>query len=129
MILQNIHRFFLFLALPFLVFLSQDVYEAMWFTDASGHRSFGIGIGTLILLINVILLSGYTLGCHSFRHSIGGLFDRLSERPIRRRLYDCSSCLNRAHMKWAWCSLVMVAFSDLYIRLCSMGIWHDWRLF
>ncbi len=129
LILQNLHRFFLFLALPFLVFLSQDVYEAMWFTDASGHRSFGIGIGTLILLVNVILLSGYTLGCHSFRHSIGGLFDRLSERPIRRRLYDCSSCLNRAHMKWAWCSLVMVAFSDLYIRLCAMGIWHDWRLF
>ena len=129
LILQNIHRFFLFIALPFLVFLSQDLYEAMWFTDASGQRAFGIGLGTLVLLANLVLLGGYTLGCHSFRHAIGGLFDRLSERPARKLLYDCSSCLNRSHMKWAWCSLVMVAFSDLYIRLCSMGIWHDWRLF
>jgi len=24
-------------------------------------------------------------------------------------------------------SLIMVAFSDVYIRLCAMGIWHDWR--
>ena len=129
LILQNIHRFFLFIALPFLGFLSLDVYEAMWFTDATGQRAFGIGLGTVVLLANLLLLGGYTLGCHSFRHAIGGLFDRLSERPARKLLYDCSSCLNRSHMKWAWCSLVMVAFSDLYIRLCSMGIWHDWRLF
>ena len=129
LILQNVHRFFLFLALPFLVFLSVDLYEAMWFTDAGGQRAFGIGVGTLVLCANLILLGGYTLGCHSFRHAIGGLFDRLSERPARKALYDCSSCLNHSHMKWAWCSLVMVAFSDLYIRLCSMGIWHDWRLF
>lgn len=128
LILQNIHRFFLFIALPFLVFLAQDVWEALWFTNATGQREFGIGVGTLVLLANLILLGGYTLGCHSFRHAIGGLFDRLSERPARKTLYDCSSCLNRAHMKWAWCSLLMVAFSDLYIRLCSMGIWHDWRL-
>ena len=19
-------------------------------------------------------------------------------------------------------------FSDIYVRLCSMGIWHDWRI-
>jgi hypothetical protein len=31
-------------------------------------------------------------------------------------------------MRWAWCSLVMVAFCDLYIRMLSMGIWTDWRL-
>lgn len=129
LILQNIHRFFLFLALPFLVFLAVDVYKALWFTDASGQQAFGLGVGTLVLLANLILLSGYTLGCHSFRHAVGGLIDRLSEQPARKALYDCSSCLNRAHMKWAWCSLVMVAFADLYVRLCSMGIWHDWRLF
>jgi hypothetical protein len=129
LLLQNIHRFFLFLALPFLVFLAQDAWEAMWFTDAAGHRGFGIGVGTILLTINVTLLGGYTLGCHSFRHAVGGLLDRLSERPVRKAMYDCSSCLNRNHMKWAWCSLVMVAFCDLYVRLCSMGIWTDWRLF
>ncbi|MES2125326.1 MAG: succinate dehydrogenase [Gemmatimonadota bacterium] len=129
LILQNVHRFFLFLALPFLVFLSVDVYQALWFTAADGSREFGVGVGTLVLLANLILLSGYTLGCHSFRHAVGGLLDRISERPVRKALYDCSSCLNRGHMKWAWCSLVMVAFADLYVRLCAMGIWHDVRLF
>ena len=129
LILQNIHRFFLFLALPFLVFLAVDVYKALWFTDTSGQQTFGIGVGTLVLLANLTLLSGYTLGCHSFRHAVGGLIDRLSEQPARKALYDCSTCLNRSHMTWAWCSLVMVAFADLYVRLCSMGIWHDWRLF
>jgi hypothetical protein len=24
--------------------------------------------------------------------------------------------------------LFWVGFSDLYVRLCSMGIWHDFRL-
>jgi hypothetical protein len=31
-------------------------------------------------------------------------------------------------MIWAWMSLVWVAFSDVYVRLCAMGIWHDVRL-
>jgi hypothetical protein len=32
-------------------------------------------------------------------------------------------------MLWAWMSLFWVGFSDLYVRLCAMGIWHDWRIF
>jgi hypothetical protein len=32
-------------------------------------------------------------------------------------------------MLWAWMSLCTVGFSDLYVRLCSMGIWTDWRIF
>jgi hypothetical protein len=42
--------------------------------------------------------------------------------------YDCVTCLNKWHMRWAWASLVMVMFADLYVRLCSMGIWTDWRM-
>jgi hypothetical protein len=128
LILQNVHRYFLYLALLFLLLLAHDVWKAMWFTDAAGRVSFGIGVGTLVLAANVTLLSGYTLGCHSLRHFVGGIFDRLSEHPVRRVAYDCSSCLNRYHMQWARLSLVMVAFADLYVRLCSMGIWHDWRI-
>jgi hypothetical protein len=81
-----------------------------------------------VLAANVILLGGYTLGCHSLRHVIGGYLDQLSRSPVRRRLYDCSSCFNRAHMRWAWTSLFSVAFADLYVRLCSMGVWMDWRI-
>ena len=62
------------------------------------------------------------------RHLIGGTFDRISEHPVRHKLYDCVSCLNGAHKKWAWASLLWVAFSDIYVRLCSVGIWHDWRI-
>ena len=129
LIVQNIHRYFLYIALIFLVVLTYDVYQALWFTDpGTGQRSFGVGMGTLVLAGNVILLAGYTFGCHSLRHVVGGYLDRLSGSPVRRRLYDCSSRFNRAHMRWAWTSLFSVAFADLYVRLCSMGIWVDWRI-
>jgi hypothetical protein len=124
LILQNIHRYFLYLALIFIVLLAHDAWKAMWF-----ENGFGIGVGTLVLLLNAILLGGYTLGCHSLRHLVGGLYDQLSRRPVRKTAYDCVSCLNRSHMVWAWCSLIWVAFSDLYVRMCSMGIWTDWRIF
>ena len=129
LIMQNIHRYFLYVALIFLVILSVDVYKALWFTDpATGVTSFGIGVGTLVLATNVVLLSCYTLGCHSFRHVVGGYLDRLAGRPLRKAAYDCASCLNRWHMKWAWLSLFGVALTDLYVRLCSMGILTDWRI-
>jgi hypothetical protein len=130
LLLQNVHRYFLYFALVFLIFLAHDVWKALWFTDAAtGATHFGIGVGTILLATNVVLLSGYTLGCHSLRHLVGGYLDRLSGAPVRRKVYDCVSCLNRGHMRWAWCSLVMVAFCDIYVRLLSMGIWADWRLF
>src|SRR5437868_5370794 len=61
LIFQNIHRYFLYLALLFLVFLSWDVIQACRFRDSTGAVSFGVGVGTLVLLVNVILLGGYTL--------------------------------------------------------------------
>ncbi len=129
LVIQNVHRYFLYIALVFLLLLGSDVYQALWFTDpVTGDTSFGIGVGTLVLAVNVVLLGGYTLGCHSMRHIVGGYLDQLSRSPARKRLYDCSSCLNRGHMRWAWTSLFSVAFADLYVRLCSMGVWTDWRI-
>jgi hypothetical protein len=128
LIIQNIHRYFLYFALLFLVFLSHDAWKAMWFTDSSGAAHFGIGVGTLLLTANVILLGGYTLGCHSFRHLVGGYLDRLSAAPARKFSYECASRLNAGHMRWAWCSLFMVAFCDIYVRMLSMGVWTDFRL-
>ena len=128
LILQNVHRYFLYLAIAFIGILSYDVYEAMWWPDTAGVIHFGIGVGTLVLALNVVLLGSYTLGCHSLRHLVGGWLDRFSGRPVRKTAYDCVSCLNRRHMLFAWCSLFSVALSDLYVRLCSMGIIHDWRL-
>ena len=128
LIIQNIHRYFLYIAVIFLVFLAHDVWKALWFDDGVGGVKFGIGVGTLVLATNTVFLSCYTLGCHSMRHIVGGFLDQLSRHPTRKVAYDCSSCLNRWHMKWAWMSLFSVAFADVYVRLCSMGIWHDWRI-
>jgi hypothetical protein len=129
LIIQNVHRYFLYLAVLFLVILGHDVWKALWFENAAtGRTSFGIGLGTLILATNVILLGGYTLGCHSLRHLVGGRADEVSRLPIRMSAYLCASCLNRRHMLWAWMSLFCVAFSDVYVRMCSLGIWTDWRI-
>src|SRR5690606_16189965 len=52
LILQNVHRYFLYIALAFLVVLASDVWKAMWFTnEATGAREFGIGVGTIVLAI------------------------------------------------------------------------------
>jgi len=129
LILQNVHRYFLYIAVLFLFVLAWDVWKALWFTDpTTGQTTFGIGLGTILLALNVVLLSSYTLGCHSFRHVIGGYLDRLGGRPIRQRVYAGCSALNRVHMRFAWFSLFSVVSCDVYIRLCSMGIWTDWRI-
>ncbi len=124
LILQNVHRYFLYIALLFIADLAYDAWNGFWF---DGH--FGMGVGSVVLLVNVILLGGYTLGCHALRHRVGGVLDRLAGARLRKRTYDCVSCLTGQHMTWAWCSLLWVAFTDLYVRLCSMGVWHDWRIF
>jgi hypothetical protein len=128
LVFQNIHRYFLYLALLFLIVLAYDVWKALWFTDANGTTSFGVGVGTIVLAVNLVLLGGYTLGCHSFRHLVGGVLDQFSKHPTRLVLYDCASSLNCRHMNFAWASLFSVALADLYVRLCSMGVLTDWRI-
>jgi hypothetical protein len=129
LIIQNIHRYFMYLAVAFIFILGYDAWRSMWFAEADGGRHFGVGVGTLVLTLNTILLAGYTLGCHSLRHLIGGRFKRLSSRPVRAACYTCVSGLNARHMLWAWTSLTWVAFADIYVRLCTAGVWSDWRIF
>ena len=105
------------------------MWKALWFETAGGGVAFGVGMGTLVLLVNVILLGSYTLGCHSLRHLIGGRFTRISATRARHTGYTCVSALNRRHMLFAWLSLFWVGFSDFYVRMCSMGIWTDLRFF
>ncbi|MGH9412277.1 MAG: succinate dehydrogenase [Terriglobales bacterium] len=127
LLLQNAHRYFFYIALIFLVILFADAWNALWWT-VNGHTEFQLRIGTLIMIADPILLAGYTFGCHSLRHLIGGCKDEIGSG--RRKAYNCVSCLNGVHMRWAWASLIVVAFTDIYIRLCAMGIWHDlviWR--
>src|SRR5215216_6147085 len=129
LILQNVHRYFAYIAALFLLLLAYDVWLALWWPDpATGGAKFGVGLGTIVLAVNVVLLSSYTLGCHSIRHVVGGRKDEISKSGLRETCYNCSSSLNHRHQLFAWCSLFSVAFADIYVRLCAMGIWTDVRI-
>src|SRR6185369_5154374 len=85
LIIQNLHRYALYFALIFIVLLSHDAWKGIRFNDpATGHAKFGLGVGSLFLIANAILLGGYTLGCHSFRHLVGGVLDQMSRHPVRK---------------------------------------------
>jgi len=125
-VLQNIHRYFLYFAVIFLCFLWKDAIVSFWW---DGH--FGIGLGSLILLTNIILLSLYLLSCHSLRHLVGGKLDCFSctkSNQTRHGLWKKASSLNERHMLFAWCSLFSVGFADFYVRLVTSGAFTDPRL-
>ncbi|MGH9186498.1 MAG: hypothetical protein ACRD0U_11880 [Acidimicrobiales bacterium] len=123
-ILQNAHRYFFYLTLPFPFILLWDGLKAFDFPDG-----FGMGVGTLILLTNAVLLGAYTLSCHSCRHVCGGVLDVFSVAPSRHRLWQVVSRLNARHMQIAWASLVGVAATDVYVRLVANDVIRDLRFF
>ena len=124
LLFQNLHRYALYVALAFLPILGADALAA-YVVDGE----LGIGVGSVVLTINVVLLGGYTLGCHSFRHLIGGHRDCVSCElsPARRRVWKFSTWLNMRHARFAWFSLFWVGFSDFYVRMVSLGMIHDFN--
>lgn len=124
LILQNIHRYFLYVALFFLLFLAWDAIQAFRFKDG-----FHVNLGSIVLTANVVCLSLYTFSCHSLRHLLGGKHDVISDKPLQCAAYETCSKLNKRHMVFAWISLFVVGFSDIYVRMLSMGVWHDFRFF
>jgi hypothetical protein len=126
-ILQNLHRYALYLAIIFLAFLWKDAFQAFFFDG-----EFGVGVGTLVLLINICLLTIYTLSCHSLRHLAGGKLDCFSCASFgkpRHSVWRGLTFLNERHMLFAWLSLFSVGFADFYVRLVSSGAIQDVRLF
>ncbi|HEX8597723.1 MAG TPA: succinate dehydrogenase [Chloroflexia bacterium] len=124
-VLQNIHRYALYAALVFIVILSIDAIKGFFF-----HDGFGVGVGSLVLTINVILISLYTFSCHSFRHLTGGRVNCYSCTLASRTRYGVwkqISFLNSKHSLYAWASLVWVALTDLYIRSVAAGWITDFR--
>jgi hypothetical protein len=126
LIFQNIHRWFLYASILVALVLTFDTVLA--FRNAE-HEWGHAGLGTLIMLVNIVLIWGYTLGCHSCRHIIGGRLRSFSKHPMRYRLWGLVSRLNGQHAFWAWASLISVALTDLYVYLLATGTISDVRFF
>lgn len=130
---QNLHRYTVYIAVLFIFILAYDAIESFF-----RNGIFGIGVGSLVITINVLLLSAYTFGCHSIRHFFGGRKNTFGScngmgccsktiGNMTHSGWSLVSILNKWHMKFAWLSLFWVGFTDFYIRMVSMGIIHDFN--
>ena len=123
LLIQNLHRYALYFAILFIPIL---YYDAVLSLFRGGE--FGIGVGSIILLLNPTFLALYTFGCHSWRHLIAGRKDCFScagAGQLRHGVYQKVSWLNRRHKLFAWISLVFVGFTDFYVRMVSNGVITD----
>ena len=126
-VLQNLHRYAFYAAVVILAILWWDAALAFDF----GGR-FGMGLGSLVFLVNVVLLSMYTFSCHSWRHLAGGgmkCFSCSGTAQARHGLWERITHLNENHALWAWLSLFSVVLTDQYVRGLATGVIHDVRFF
>ncbi len=107
-ILQNIHRYFLYLAFIPLAFLWIDAA-----LSAAPDGRLRLGLGVAILFVNAALLTGYSC------------FSCSRRTQARYSLWQRLTTMNIHHMAWAWSSLITVTLADVYIRLLALGILVD----
>jgi hypothetical protein len=124
LVLQNAHRYFFYAAFLISLINTVDVIDAFHGKD----DGFGIGLGTLIMLVNVVLLWAYTLSCHSCRHITAGRINNFSKHPVRYWAWLQISKLNRKHMQLALVTLVTLVVTDAYIALVASGNLSDLRI-
>ena len=117
LIVQNLHRYFFYAAVIISVINTWDAIRAM-----HSPSGFGLGLGNLILWVNVVLLWAYTVSCHSCRHITGGRLKHFSKHPLRYKFWVFVSKLNARHMLLAWVTLGTLALTDFYI----MAVSADW---
>jgi hypothetical protein len=128
LIFQNVHRWFWYAAVIVSLILTYDVVLA--FGPAEGESDgIHMGLGTLLMLVNVVLIWAYTLGCHSCRHIVGGRLRHFSKHPVRYQAWTLVSKLNASHAKYAWYSLFSIAIVDAYIFLLAANVFDDPRFF
>jgi hypothetical protein len=126
LILQNLHRWFWYAATVVWAILTYDTVLA--FRDE--HENWGhMGLGTLLMVVNVVLLGLYTFSCHSCRHITGGRLRHFSKHPVRYKLWTWVSKLNNRHAQYAWYSLFSVAIVDAYIWMLAANVFDDPRFF
>jgi hypothetical protein len=126
LIVQNIHRWFWYAAVLVWAVLTYDAVLA--FRDANGDWGH-MGLGTLLMVVNVVLLGAYTFGCHSCRHITAGRLRHFSKHPVRYKLWTWVSKLNARHAQFAWYSLFSVALVDAYIWMLAANVFDDPKFF
>ncbi len=127
-VFNNIHRYTWYAATVVVIWLAGDFVASLFYTKPGGGDAFGVSVGSLIMLIDVIALSGFTFGCNSFRHLIGGklnCFDCDAKSKARHTGWQQVTKLNLNHKTWAWVSLFTVWGTDLYIWLAGSGVFTD----
>ena len=120
LMLQNIHRYFLYAAIIITVFLAYDALRSIF----TPHGLY-FGFGSAFMLVNVVFLVAYTFGCHSARHLVGGRLDCFScdsSATTQHKWWSGVTMLNGRHGMWAWLSLFTVALVDVYIRYVVMPL-------
>lgn len=123
-IVQNLHRFFMYVALLFIPILWYGAIHGFYDSD----EGIGIGVGSILLVVNAFLLMMYTFSCHSLRHFVGGglnCFSCTKWTRGRKKLWDYVSLWNARHRAWAWSSLIVIVATDLYIRLVANEVITD----
>ena len=111
----------------FVAFLWYDAIVAFRFPT----EGFGIGVGTLIMLVNIILLTTYTFSCHSLRHLVGGKMDCFSCTAFGRCAHSALEVgdeTKRASHVLGLGEPVFRGADRFYIRLVSSGVIRDIRL-
>jgi hypothetical protein len=124
LLFQNLHRYFFYIAALISLINTYDAVHS--FMKADG--SFGLGLGNIILVANVVLLWLYTASCHSCRSIIGGRLNHFSKHPLRYRAWTQVTKLNGKHMQLAWATLASLAITDAYIMVVSAGWISDLRI-
>lgn len=116
LVFMNSHRYFFWLASILLLVNFYDAVKAL-----SGEDGFRIGLGTLIMWVNVVMLALYSLSCHACRHAVGGRINHFSKHPVRYKLWTWVSKLNPRHGTFAMTSLFTVILTDAYIMILSIA--------
>ena len=123
-LLQNLHRYFFYLMIANMVFLSWDTARAFHFSDG-----WHLNVGSLVFLVMIATMGLYMLSCHSCRHAVGGRLVKFSEAPLRYRSWKIVTKLNKRHGQYALASLLWIPVTDLYVRLVANGTITDFRIF
>ncbi|MDP6932110.1 MAG: succinate dehydrogenase, partial [Myxococcota bacterium] len=115
----NLHRYTWYIAVAYIIILYYDAYLSFW-----RGGELGVGVGSIILLLNPTLLAMYTFGCHSCRHMAAGRLDCFSCDKVsqtRHGIWKRITWLNERHMLWAWISMIWVGLTDYYVRMVALG--------